>query len=215
MLLPSGALLAHAGIDQITALPVDRFETVHDVLDGVAALLNECVQRARTTFTGESAQPPVPLQIVPIRDLRAAIAENGHVPDVARRLVATTSDNAIAEALLASWAVVERRFLAIREEVIADVHRRLLLGSQAAESIPDSEQEAHHIEIAVYSERLAVSWPDGTTSTVSQDDAATAEFYDGLCDALDAIEMNCPFHEGDQRDTSSCTCGEPTVAEGV
>lgn len=212
--LPSGAVLAHTGIDRLNDLPVVRFETVHDVLDGVVTVLNDCARRARTDLSNGAL--PMALKVVPIDELWTAITEDEQIQHTVRAIVTASPDERVAQALQESWAGVEDRFSAIRDELIASAQQTLLAGSGAAGCVPVADSEVHRLGIDVYGDRLTVSWPNGSTSTVGQADPATADLYESVCDALDAIEMatECPFHDSDHRDATACTCDAPTIADG-
>lgn len=211
--LHKGALIADPGISRLTDLPHTSFGTVHDVLDGVLELLNERVHRVRSAFGCAGYELPASPQMESNRDSEASVETGDLLPIVARQV--TASEETVAEALRASWSAMEDRLDAIREEMIADARRRLLVGAEAPECADDGEFVVHPIGISVYSGRLKVQWKDGATSTVGQNDPATGDLYEALCDALDAIETENPIHHGGQTDATSCVCGDPAIVEGA
>lgn len=58
VLLPTGACISDTGLRRMRELPWSGFETVHDVLDGVTALLNDCIDRATLALLSPPALRP-------------------------------------------------------------------------------------------------------------------------------------------------------------
>lgn len=109
--------------------------------------------------------------------------------------------------------------VAVLDSTVADTWRALSGTATAVPDRPCGDQDpaVHHIGIAVREAALTVHFPAGNVVTVAHDDPATAELYDTLCAALDALETAtaaCAYHEGTQRDATACTCTEPTICEG-
>ncbi|WP_301851092.1 hypothetical protein [Rhodococcus pyridinivorans] len=160
--LPAGVCVSDPGLRRLTDLPVSEFVSVYDVLDGVVALLNESVSRARNAFHSE----PV----------RGTAAEH--------------SDRSATEPANGRHSAIDNgRDLDDDDEIVLETH----------------------IAIACREDHLIVRWDNGASSVVERDDPETSDMYETLCDALDMIEMHCPFHEGDQRDATACNCADSTV----
>ncbi|MBM4670347.1 hypothetical protein GS448_25940 [Rhodococcus hoagii] len=116
--LHTGAVIADCGLRRLTDLPRAKFETVYDVLDGVTALLNEVVERAARALVVQEPPAALPLQVVPLSDLRTAVAEDLSIPAAEALAVSAASDDVLAQALRDSWGLVEERFFDLRAELI-------------------------------------------------------------------------------------------------
>lgn len=215
--LDSGVLVADTGLRDMRSLPCDELATVYDVLDGVTALLNESIVRAGRALI----RPMAPaLRMVQASDLRSALASsepNSELPPL--------TDTRLERALIATWPLVEARYRQLQAELLGAAERTMLVAARAGARPAALDQRCaaefvHTIAIDVYEHGLAVTWPGGSTSLVERDDPASGDQYEALADALDAIETNrdaraCPFHDGDQRDSTACTCGESAEEGGL
>ncbi|MFZ2530510.1 MAG: hypothetical protein WAX14_23135 [Rhodococcus sp. (in: high G+C Gram-positive bacteria)] len=215
--LDSGVLVADAGLSDMRSLPCTELVTVYDVLDGVTTLLNESLTRAARTLV--SATAPA-LRMVPVTELRNAVATEAMGTDQ----IPPIPDHRLEQALIDSWPLVADRYRQMHTELLAAAHRALGTTDTPSREAPtaareDKSSDAHTIVIGVDEGALTITWPTGTTDTVERDEPATADLYEGLCDALDAIEIgrsaHCPFHDGDERHAAACMCDDPTTTEEV
>lgn len=222
--LCTGVLIADPGLRRLTDLPGERFETVHDVLDGVTALLNDCVEQAYKAIAHASGNVPLAVQVVSVDDLRSAVAMAEDVGDAEATAIAAASYADVTQALFDVWPRFKERYFAFRREVIGAARRQMASpnieepGDEGSDTPAADEPEFfHNIGIGVYGDRFAVTWPGGPTSIVEKSDSGSAELYEALADALDAIELatGCPFHQGDARDSTACDCDAPTIAAGA